>query len=182
MFTSEISNGTESFSFVQNPKDSSTRFTAFSYLSWKVTARLWQGTDLSPVQKEGKETSVSCFSYCPYSSNTWGTLSCHTSGERTCFSQILVAYDKKSSMPYQLPPNSCTLIQDPKCHTFSWDCWSFTELYKYQRIFLLSTHWTTTADPLLTELQEYSHLQFNSVIIYTEQWFLTEFTVVFIKL
>lgn len=52
-----------------------------------------------------------------------------------CF-QNLLAYAKKGSRPYQLPPNSCTILQDPKCHAFSEDCWSFTELYKYLRIFL----------------------------------------------
>lgn len=130
----------------RNPRDSSARFTAFNYcqiltrdgllsLSIRRTRKPWflvSPTILIPAAHE--------------------KLSYVTHLERELFSpQILLAYARKGSRPYQLSPNSFTLIQDPKCHTLSWDCWSFTELYKYQRIFLFFIHCykTTTADPSL---------------------------------
>lgn len=144
----------------QNPTDSSARFTASNYcqiltrdgllyLSIRRTRKLWFLVSPTVLILAAHEK-----------------LSYVTHLKRELFPpKILLAYARKGSRPHQLPPNSCTLIQDPKCHTLSWDCWVFIEVCKYQRIFLFSIHCykTTTADPSLTWFQEYPHLQFTFV-------------------
>ena len=64
--------------------------------------------------------------------------------------------------PYQLSPNSYTFNKIPNVMHSLCGCWSFPELHKHQRIFLLSFHCykITSADPLLNWPQEYPHLQF----------------------
>lgn len=99
---------------------SSAGFTNFSYLSQKVYFQTLNEEQLAPSpvhQRKARKHQflVSSIVLIPE------TLPCNTSGKRTFFSQNLLTYTQKGSRPYQLPPNSCSLVTDSKCYAFSWD-------------------------------------------------------------
>lgn len=166
---------------VQYPKDGSARFTAFSYLSHRclcqTLSRDWPSLLSISRTRKHRLPLLSSFQKLLRDSPMWHIW------KENFFPQILLAFTKNGSRPHQLSPNSYAFNKIPNVTHSLCDCWSFTELHKHQRIFLFSFHHykTASAAPLLnvsSTLTSSSHL----VIIYTEQWFSIEFTVLFIKL
>ena len=95
-------------------------FTNISYLSHKIYFQTLNEKRLAPSPVHQMKTRkhqflVSSIVLMPE------TLPCNTSGKRTFFFQNLLTYTQKGSRLYQLPPNSCSLVTDPKCYAFSWD-------------------------------------------------------------